>query len=84
MDNFPVDSKERHLIGYSSRVLQDYRKRYTQIEKETLSIVFGVESSWHATHPPSLLEKSLLGEWVRNFSFSRGGGKFVGDIIFKN
>ena len=30
-------------MGYSSRALQDYKKRYTQIEKKTLSIVFEVE-----------------------------------------
>ena len=38
-----VENKKRHRIGYSSRVLQDYEKRYVQIEKEILSIVFGVE-----------------------------------------
>ena len=38
-----VDNKKWHLIGYSSRALRDYEKRYAQIEKETLSIVFGVE-----------------------------------------
>ena len=30
-------------VGYASRSLPDYEKRYNQIEKETLSIVFGVE-----------------------------------------
>ena len=30
-------------VGYASRSLQDYEKRYAQIEKETLSNVFGVE-----------------------------------------
>ena len=30
-------------VGYASRSLQDYKKRYTQFEKETLSTVFGVE-----------------------------------------
>ena len=30
-------------VGYASRSLRDYEKRYAQIEKETLSIVFGVE-----------------------------------------
>ena len=28
---------------YSSRALRGYEKRYAQIEKETISIVFGVE-----------------------------------------
>ena len=32
-------------IGYASRSLWDYKKHYAQIEKETLSIVFGVERS---------------------------------------
>ena len=32
-----------HPIGYSSRALRDYEKRYAQIEEETLFIVFGVE-----------------------------------------
>ena len=30
-------------VGYASRSLWDYEKRYAQIEKETLSVVFGVE-----------------------------------------
>ena len=30
-------------VGFASRSLWDYEKRYTQIEKETLSVVFGVE-----------------------------------------
>ena len=30
-------------VGYASRSLPDYKKRYAQIEKETLSIAFGVE-----------------------------------------
>ena len=30
-------------VRYTSRSLQDYEKRYVQIEKESLSIVFGVE-----------------------------------------
>ena len=30
-------------VGYVSRLLRDYEKRYAQIKKETLSIVFGVE-----------------------------------------
>ena len=30
-------------LGYASRSLPEYEKRYNQIEKETLSIVFGVE-----------------------------------------
>ena len=38
-----VDNEKWHPIGYSSRALQDYEKRYVQTEKETLSIVFGVE-----------------------------------------
>ena len=32
-----------HPIRYASGTLQDYEKRYTQIEKKNLSIVFGVE-----------------------------------------
>ena len=38
-----VSNEKWHPIGYSSRGLRDYEKRYAQIEKETLSIVFGVE-----------------------------------------
>ena len=38
-----IENPEWHPIGYSSRALRDYEKRYAQIEKETLSIVFGVE-----------------------------------------
>ena len=38
-----VSNEKWHPIGYSSRALRDYEKRYAQIEKETLSIVFGVE-----------------------------------------
>ena len=38
-----MNNEKWHPIGYSSRALQDYEKRYAQIEKETLSIVFGVE-----------------------------------------
>ena len=33
---------EWYPVGYASRSLQGYKKRYAQIEKETLSIVFGV------------------------------------------
>ena len=29
-------------VGYASRSLRDYKKHYTQIEKETHSIVFGI------------------------------------------
>ena len=38
-----VTNEKWHPIGYSSRALWDYEKRYAQIEKETLSIVFGFE-----------------------------------------
>ena len=38
-----LENRQWHPIGYSSRALRDYEKRYAQIEKETLSIVFGVE-----------------------------------------
>ena len=38
-----VDNKKWHPTGYSSRALRDYDKHYAQIEKETLSIFFGVE-----------------------------------------
>ena len=38
-----VSNEKCHPIGYSSRALRDYEKRYAQLEKETLSIVFGVE-----------------------------------------
>ena len=30
-------------VGYASRSLRDYEKRYAQSEQETLSIAFGVE-----------------------------------------
>ena len=38
-----LENPQWHPIGYSSRALRDYEKRYAKIEKETLSIVFGVE-----------------------------------------
>ena len=42
-DNGTVTNEKWHPIGYSSLALRDYEKRYAQIEKETLSIVFGIE-----------------------------------------
>ena len=38
-----LENPQWHPIGYSFRALHDCEKRYTQIEKETLFIVFGVE-----------------------------------------
>ena len=38
-----VRNPQWHPIGYLSNALRDYKKQYAQIEKETLSIVFGVE-----------------------------------------
>ena len=38
-----VTNEKWHPIGYSSRALRDYEKRYAQTEKETFSIVFGVK-----------------------------------------
>ena len=38
-----LENPQWHPIEYSSRALRDYEKRYDQIEKETLSKVFGVE-----------------------------------------
>ena len=38
-----LENPQWHPIGYSSCALRHYEKRYVQIEKETLSIVFGVE-----------------------------------------
>ena len=38
-----LENPQWHPIGYSSRALRDYEKRYAQIQKETLSVVFGVE-----------------------------------------
>ena len=38
-----VTNEKWHPTGYSSRALRNYEKRYARIEKETLSIVFGVE-----------------------------------------
>ena len=38
-----VDNEKWHSIGYLSRALRSYENRYAQMEKETLSIVFGVE-----------------------------------------
>ena len=38
-----LENPQWHPIGYSSRALRDYEKQYAQIEKETFSIVFGVE-----------------------------------------
>ena len=33
-----LENPRWHPIGYSSRALRDYEKRYTQIEKETLFV----------------------------------------------
>ena len=38
-----ITNKKWHPIGYSSGALRDNKKCHAQIEKETLSIVFGVE-----------------------------------------
>ena len=38
-----LENPHWHSIGYWSSVLHDYEKRYAQVEKETVSIVFGVE-----------------------------------------
>ena len=38
-----VDNEKCYTIGYLLRTIQDYENHYVQIEKETLSIVFGVE-----------------------------------------
>ena len=38
-----LENPQWHPQGYSSHALRDYEKQYAQIEKETLSIVFGVE-----------------------------------------
>ena len=38
-----LENPQWHSIGYSSRALPNYEKLYAQTEKETFSIVFGVE-----------------------------------------
>ena len=38
-----VDNEKCYTIGYLLRTIQDYKNHFAQIEKETLSIVFGVE-----------------------------------------
>ena len=38
-----LENPKWHPIGYSSRALHDFDKRYAQIGKDTFSIVFGVE-----------------------------------------
>ena len=38
-----LENPQWHPVGYSSGALRDYKKRYSQIEKEILSVVFGVE-----------------------------------------
>ena len=38
-----LENPQWHSIGYSSRALRDFEKRYAQIEKQILSIVFRVE-----------------------------------------
>ena len=38
-----LENPQWHPIGYLSHALSDYEKRYAQIQKETVSIVFGVE-----------------------------------------
>ena len=37
------ENPQWYAIGHSSRALRDYKKRYAQIEKQTLSIVFEIE-----------------------------------------
>ena len=38
-----ITNEKWHPIGYSSRALRDYKKRYAKIERKTFSIVFGVK-----------------------------------------
>ena len=46
-----ITNEKWHPIGYSLRALRDYEKRYTQIEKEILSIVFE-DSFWRIFSTP--------------------------------
>ena len=38
-----ITNEKWHPIGYSSRALRDYKKRYAKIERKTFAIVFGVK-----------------------------------------
>ena len=41
--NNPDNPKERHIIAFASRMLTDIEKRYSQVEKEALAVVYGPE-----------------------------------------
>ncbi|CAF1014506.1 unnamed protein product [Brachionus calyciflorus] len=41
----PKNRSERHMISYSSRLLTDVERRYSQVEKEALSLVWNCEKN---------------------------------------
>ncbi len=42
----PNDSHERHIVAFASRLLSTTERKYSQVEREALAIVWGCERFW--------------------------------------
>jgi hypothetical protein len=42
----PKNPKERHIVCFASRMLTDVERRQSQVEKESLAVVYGPEKFW--------------------------------------